>query len=208
MKVVLVMGPQGAGKGTIAAALAKEYGWAHISAGDLLRDEVKMGSAEGKRIDAILKKGELVDNDTVVRLVVGKLKGMKKPVVFVDGLPRDMEQARLLNESIPVDAALVFEISDELAVERISGRTICQSCQAVYGKDIPPKKKGVCDKCGGKLIVRSDDTPAALRQRIKIYHERTEPVLALYDVIRVDAAGSVDRVVSNAKAALRKKGLI
>lgn len=204
--IIIVTGPQGAGKGTVASRLAKRYGWRHISAGELLRHEVASGSALGKRIASRINKGKLIDDALVVKMLQKHVAPKPKTTVFLDGVPRDVTQARLLNKVYHIDCVLDLEIPDRVAIKRIGGRLECPKCGTTYGISIKPKRRGVCDKDGVKLKRRDDDTPAALRARIRTYHKRTQPVLKLYGdrVIRIDARGEVPGVMKRATAALKK----
>jgi len=204
--IIIVTGPQGAGKGTVASRLAKRYGWRHISAGELLRKEVASGSALGKRIAGRINKGKLVDDALVVKMLQKHVAPKPRTTVFLDGVPRDVTQARMLNKVYHIDCVLDLEIPDKVAIKRIGGRLECPKCGATYGNSIKPKRRGICDKDGVKLKRREDDTPAALKRRIRTYHERTQPVLKLYGdrVIRIDARGQVPTVMKRATVALKK----
>jgi len=186
LKIVL-LGPPGAGKGTQGVVLSKSYNIAHISTGDILREAVKAGTAQGKKALEYMNKGELVPDEVVTGIVVERLaREDAKKGFILDGFPRTLKQAEDLDKelkgmSIGIDMVLYFEIPDAVAIERLTGRRVCKACGANYHiKNIPPQKEGVCDHCGANLFQRPDDTIATVRNRLKVYDEQTSPLIKYY----------------------------
>lgn len=186
MKLVL-LGPPGAGKGTQSVVLAKRYNIPHISTGDILRESVKSGAALGLKAKSFMDKGELVPDEIVTGIVAERLK--KDDVrrgYILDGFPRTLKQAEDLDASLKmassgIDMVLYFATSAAVAIERLSGRRVCKSCGFNYHvKNIPPKREGVCDKCGSALFQRPDDKEDTVRNRLKVYEEQTKPLIDYY----------------------------
>ena len=181
MTNILVLGPQGSGKGTMAALLSKHIGIPHLDAGQLLRDEIQKNTKLGKQLAQRMNKGLLVPDKTVIKIVESHITKLNcKNGYILDGFPRTLNEAELLDEITTIDLVFNLQISDALAIKRLSARRICPKCHRVYGNELPPKKAGVCDTCKSKLIQREDDTPPAIKKRLAIYHEETEPLLEYY----------------------------
>lgn len=195
---LVLLGPPGSGKGTQTERLCKEFGFTHISTGDLLRESVRNGTPLGLKAKKYMEAGDLVPDDLVIELV--KLKLDKCPKGFVlDGFPRTVEQAKALGKICDIDAAINLEVNEEDIVGRMINRRSCKNCGAVYNlQSNPTKKPGICDKCGGELYQRSDDTEETVRARMKVYKERTLPLIAFYKkqgiLMNIDARGGIDRV--------------
>ena len=186
MKLVL-LGPPGAGKGTQSAVLSKKYNIPHISTGDILRESVKSGQELGLKAKSFMDKGELVPDDVVIGIVVERLKlADTKKGFILDGFPRTLKQAENLDASLKkigsgIDMVVYFQTSPAVAIERLTGRRVCKNCGFNYHiKNIPPKKDGICDKCGGTLFQRPDDNEATVRNRLKVYEEQTKPLVDYY----------------------------
>jgi adenylate kinase len=186
MKIVL-LGAPGAGKGTQSVVLSKNYRIAHISTGDILREAVKAGTALGKKALEYMNKGALVPDEVVTGIVIERLsKDDARKGFILDGFPRTLVQAKdldaqLLKMKSSIDMVLYFEIPEPIAIERLTGRRVCKSCGANYHtKNIPPKKEGICDKCGGPLYQRPDDTIDTVRNRLNIYEKQTQPLVDYY----------------------------
>jgi len=179
---LIFLGAPGAGKGTLATLLSKDYGIPQISTGDLFRAAVKDGSELGRKVKGIMEKGELVPDSLTVELVRERLaKPDAQQGYILDGFPRTVAQADALAESQKIDAAINFRISDELVIRRLSGRRVCRSCGAIYHIDnMPPKVEGTCDRCGGELYIRDDDKIESIKNRLRVYKEQTEPLIAYY----------------------------
>ena len=179
---LIFLGAPGAGKGTLATLLSKEYGIPQISTGDLFRAAVKEGSELGKQVQGIMEKGELVPDSLTVELVRQRLSKADAGGGFIlDGFPRTVVQADALAEFQKIDAVINFSISDELVIRRLSGRRVCRACGAIYHiENMPPKVEGTCDRCGGQLYIRDDDRIDSIKNRLRVYKEQTEPLIAYY----------------------------
>jgi adenylate kinase len=179
---LIFLGAPGAGKGTLAALLSKDYGIPQISTGDLFRAAVKDGSELGRKVKGIMEKGELVPDSLTIQLVRERLaKPDAQEGYILDGFPRTVAQADALAEFQKIDLAVNFSISDELVIRRLSGRRVCRSCGAIYHiENMPPEVEGTCDRCGGELYIRDDDKIESIKNRLRVYKEQTEPLIAYY----------------------------
>ncbi len=198
MKKLVILGPQGSGKGTQADLLSKRYNIPHIDVGQVLREHVTKKTEIGKKLEEPMKKGELLPHDLIDPVVEQRLSepDCKKGFVL-DGYPRQLEEAEFLDSIADLDAVIVLEIPDTVAVKRLSARRICLGCTAfLYG--LPKEIGKECQECGGKLVQREDDKPAAVKQRLKLYHEETEPLIEYYkprDILhRINGTGTVEEV--------------
>jgi adenylate kinase len=200
------MGPPGAGKGTQAFAVRTRYRAAHISTGDILRENVKRGSELGLRAKSFMDEGKLVPDNLIIDMVKDRISMPDAQEGFLfDGFPRTAVQAEafdaLLSDlSIHLDAVILLEVSDEEVVRRLTRRRVCSSCNAVFNtKSHPTKKEGACDVCGGKVVQRDDDKEPIIRNRLEIYRKDTEPVVKYYErkglLHRVDGSGGSDTVL-------------
>jgi adenylate kinase len=181
MKLIF-LGPPGAGKGTLAGLVCKDHGIPQISTGDIFRDAIKRETELGKKVKEIVGRGDLVPDELTVSLVKERLTQADAAGGYIlDGFPRTIPQAEALEKFQKLDAVVNFAISDELVVKRLSGREICKSCGAIYHvTNMPSKVKGVCDKCGGPVIVRPDDSLESITNRLQVYRNQTEPLIAFY----------------------------
>jgi len=180
--ILLLLGPQGAGKGTQAEYLEDHFGVKTVSVGSMLRAEMKKGSKVGKQVEAFVNSGKLAPNDLVDQIVEAQVhaKEYRKGVVL-DGYPRDPAQAVTFDKFAKISAVVVIQISDDEAVERLKHRLVCEKCGMNFNEvSRPPVVKGICDKDGGKLMKRKDDKPKAIRGRLKIYHHETKRVIEHY----------------------------
>lgn len=184
---LILLGPPGAGKGTQSIVLSREYKIPHISTGDILREAVKDRTALGSKARAFMEKGELVPDDIVTGIVAQRLKKPDAKKGFIlDGFPRTLKQAKDLDSSLEeasseIEMALYFETTPKVAIERLSGRRVCRKCGFNYHiKNIPPKKDGVCDKCGGELYQRVDDREETVLKRLNVYEAQTKPLIEYY----------------------------
>jgi adenylate kinase len=184
---IILLGPPGAGKGTQSVVLAKTYNIPHISTGDILRESVKNGLPLGLKAKSYMDKGELVPDEVVVGIVAERLKKNDTKTGFIlDGFPRTVKQGEELDKALKgisssIDMVIFFKTSDKVAVERLTGRRVCKNCGANYHiKNIPPKKEGICDKCGSPLMQRPDDTETTVLNRLKVYEVQTKPLIDYY----------------------------
>ena len=179
---LIFLGAPGAGKGTLAAQLSKEYGIPQISTGDIFRAAVKEGSELGRKVQGIMEKGELVPDSLTVELVEERLAQADAQNGYIlDGFPRTIAQADALASFQKIDMVINFNTSDEVVIRRLSGRRVCRSCGAIYHvENMPPKFKGRCDKCGGELYTRDDDTIESIKNRLRVYKDQTEPLIEYY----------------------------
>ncbi|MCD8215955.1 MAG: adenylate kinase [Clostridiales bacterium] len=210
MKLVLI-GCPGAGKGTQAKILSKHFGLAHISTGDLLREQVKSETPLGLKLKSIMESGGLVSDDIVSELLSQRIKADDcKNGYILDGYPRNVSQAEGLSAIVgELDRVVDIEVADELIIERMSGRRSCGGCGAMYHvKYNPPKAEGICDSCGGKLITRSDDAPETVKHRLDVYHSQTAPVIDYYNkkgiVLKIDGSKPIDEVSKELTELLEK----
>jgi len=214
MKLIF-LGPPGAGKGTQATVISKKYGIAHISTGDILRDNVARETELGLKAKKYMESGQLVPDDVIVDMVERRLKEEDCRAGFIlDGFPRTVVQAEALDKlleklHITLDGIVYFDVPDDVVIKRLSGRRICKSCGAIYNiHSQPPKKEGVCDLCGGELYQRSDDEESVVRNRLKVYKEQTAPLISYYEksdkFLRVDASQDSSAVVQAIVEAVKK----
>ena len=182
MKLIL-LGAPGAGKGTQAEILCKEFSIPTISTGNILRAAIKNGTPTGMKAKSFMDAGKLVPDDVIIGVITDRLA---EPDCangdILDGVPRTIAQAEALEKAgINFDDVISIEISDQEIEERMAGRRVCEHCGASYHVvAVPPKQEGVCDKCGGKLVRRHDDDPEVVEQRLAVYHKETEPLKDFY----------------------------
>ena len=182
MKLIL-LGAPGAGKGTQADILCKELDIPTISTGNILRAAIKNGTPTGMKAKAYMDEGKLVPDDVIIGIITERVAEEDcKNGYILDGVPRTIAQAEALEKAgIVFDDVVSIEISDEVIMERMSGRRVCEACGASYHLvAVPPKQEGICDKCGGKLVQRKDDAPETVKARLEVYHKETEPLKAFY----------------------------
>ena len=182
MKLIL-LGAPGAGKGTQAEILCKKLGIPSISTGNILRAAIKDGTPTGVQAKSYIDAGKLVPDEVIIGIVNERLSQDDCAKGYIlDGVPRTIAQAEALEKAgIRFDAVVSIEISEDEILRRMSGRRVCEACGSSYNVEaVPPRVEGVCDNCGGKLIQRKDDTPETVRERLKVYHTETEPLVGFY----------------------------
>lgn len=215
MKIIM-LGAPGAGKGTYAKQITQKYGIPAISTGDIFRENIKNGTELGKKAKSYMDAGNLVPDELVCDLVVDRLKqdDCKKGYIL-DGFPRTIPQAEALTEALKkqddsIDFALEINMADEAIIERMAGRRVCKNCGATYHVvNIPPKKEGVCDECGGEIILRDDDAPETVKKRLEVYHEQTAPLIEYYDKTGllnvIDGSKGLEQCMADIYAVLESK---
>ena len=182
MKLIL-LGAPGAGKGTQAEILCKKLSIPTISTGNILRAAIKEGTPTGLKAKSFIDAGALVPDEVIIGIVDERLaRDDCQGGYILDGVPRTIAQAEALEKAgIGFDAVVSIEISEEEILRRMNGRRVCEACGSSYNVvSIPPRVEGICDNCGGKLIQRKDDTPETVRERLKVYHTETEPLVDFY----------------------------
>lgn len=215
MNIILV-GPPGAGKGTQAVKIAKELDLPHISTGDIFRQAVSEGTPLGLKAKSFMDQGELVPDEVVIGIVEERLKQEDALRGFIlDGFPRTLPQARALDEALAkdnrgIDLAIEINVNEDELVTRLAGRRVCRNCGTPYHvKFNPPKNDSVCDVCGGEVYQRADDEETTIRNRLNVYKDQTEPLIAYYDdrgsLARIDGAKPVDEVTEDMTKAIKAK---
>jgi len=196
---IILLGAPGAGKGTIAEGIRTSSPFLHVSTGDMLREAVKNGTPVGRQAESYMKRGELAPDEVILRIVDERLdKGSNRDAYMFDGFPRTLEQARLLDQLLArrgagVNKVFLLDAPRELLITRLTGRRVCRRCgQGYHIVNIPPRKAGVCDVCGGELYQRADDSEATILNRLDVYTKQTESLIAYYErarvLVRVDSA--------------------
>lgn len=186
MKIVM-LGAPGAGKGTQAEMLAKKYDIPHVSTGDIFRMNIKNGTELGMEAKKYMDQGLLVPDELTVRILLDRVAKEDCTKGYVlDGFPRNIPQANVLDDALSklgdkIDYAINVDVPDENIIRRMSGRRACLACGATYHiEHVPPKKEGICDKCGQELVLRDDDKPETVKNRLQVYKEQTQPLIDFY----------------------------
>lgn len=202
MKLILI-GCPGAGKGTQAKKLSKYFNIAHISTGDLLREQIELKTDLGKKVTDIMNAGQLVSDEIVSEILARRIERADCINGYIlDGYPRNLNQAEgLSNITGNIDRVVLIDVDDNVIVERMAGRRGCPKCGHMYHVEYnPPKNSGICDECGSELIQRKDDTEETVKSRLKVYHETTAPIIHYYDekgiLLQVDGMGSIDDITA------------
>ncbi len=203
---LVILGKQGAGKGTQCVRLARHYVVPHISTGDMLRAAARSETAFGKKAKEFMDAGELVPDEVMIGVVQERLDYEDTAMrgFILDGFPRTTGQAsaldEILGESRALDLALDLEVDTTVVLERLASRRVCSVCGAIYSAASPPHVDASCDHCGGEVVQRDDDQPEAIERRLRLYEEQTAPLIAWYlerkKLVAVDGLGSPDVVFS------------
>ncbi|HHY44660.1 MAG TPA: adenylate kinase [Firmicutes bacterium] len=218
MRLVL-LGAPGSGKGTQAKLLASEFGLLHVAPGDIFRSEIRAGTELGRLVEGILARGELVDDETCIRVIDTRLVSEEAKQGFVlDGFPRTIGQAEALDRILSgrgesLDLAVALEVDEDAILRRALSRRVCSRCGKPYNLAMqPPKVAGKCDDCGGDLVTRKDDQESTVKERLAVYREFTEPLTSYYAekgiLESVSGEGEVNEVFLRIKEALRKRNLL
>lgn len=186
---IILLGAPGAGKGTIAKMLVEQYGIVQISTGDILRQAVKEGTEIGKKAAEYMNTGKLVPDTIIMEIIEQRIvkPDCAKGIIF-DGFPRTIAQAQALGKllaenNMTIDAIINLQVPEDVVLKRLTSRRTCSNpnCQAIYNiYTMPPKKEGICDKCGSKLVQRDDETQEAIKVRLTTYYEKTQPLIDYY----------------------------
>lgn len=212
MKIIM-LGAPGAGKGTQAKMIAKEYGVPHVSTGDIFRANIKNGTELGMEAKKYMDQGLLVPDELTVRILLDRVAQDDCGNGYVlDGFPRTIPQAEVLDRALTelgdqIDHAIDVDVPDENIIKRMSGRRACLTCGATYHiEHIPPKQEGICDTCGSPLVLRDDDRPETVKNRLDVYHRQTQPLIEYYEkkgVLRtVDGTKPMEEVFAAIRAIL------
>ena len=210
----MILGKQGAGKGTQAVRLSRHYVVPHISTGDMLRVAVRSGSEFGQRAKLFMDAGELVPDEVIIGVVRERLDNddTKLRGFLLDGFPRTVHQAEALDEILAphgVDLVIDLEVPTDVVLKRLAGRRVCEECGTNYGVSRPPTADWTCDVCGGKVIQREDDTETAIARRLALYEQQTEPLIGWYmkkdKLATVDGLGKPDDVTAKLVRAIDRR---
>ncbi|WP_448383268.1 adenylate kinase [Desulfosoma sp.] len=210
---IILLGPPGAGKGTQAKRMIERYGIPQISTGDMLRAALKAGTPLGLEAKKYMDKGALVPDEVVVGLVRERIQEDDcRKGYMLDGFPRNVSQAETLDGMLKelgqkIDHVVCIDVPDQELIQRLTGRRTCRECGAGFHVMFdPPKKDGVCDKCGGQLYQRDDDNEATVTSRLKVYADQTKPLIEYYEkqgkLRKIDGMGSIDEIFERIKAVL------
>jgi len=213
---VIFLGAPGAGKGTQAAIVAQELNLVHIASGDLFRQALEQGTELGLQAKSYMEKGMLVPDEVTIRMVLERISAPDCELgIILDGFPRNLEQAEALDEALSgqgkaIDKTVYIKVSEKELLDRLGGRWICRNCQTPYhATNSPPKVWGKCDKCGGELYQRADDTVETVKKRLDVYFDQTAPLIDYYTragkLLEVDGEGTTGEVAGRIVAALGSK---
>jgi adenylate kinase len=200
---LVLLGKQGAGKGTQAARLSERYAIEHVSTGDLFRAAAAAGTAAGREAEQYMNRGDLVPDELTLRIVEERFAedGLVDQGFVLDGFPRTLPQAEKLEEVLdgyPLDLVINLDVPTEIVLDRIAGRRVCEDCGTTYHVNAPPKDNWTCDVCGGRVVQREDDTEDAVMRRLELYEEETVPIIDFYrklgKLVVVDGTGDGDDV--------------
>jgi adenylate kinase len=199
---IIVLGPQGSGKGTQGKKISQTYGIPHIATGDELRKMKELPTPTGIMIKEVMDRGGLVEDELLIRMIRDRLdRGDTLPGFVLDGFPRTLPQAEKLEDVLdghPLDLVINLDVPTEIVLDRIAGRRVCEKCGTTYHVNAPPKSDWTCDVCGGRVVQREDDTEDAVLRRLELYAEETVPIIDFYrkvgKLVVVDGTGDGDDV--------------
>ncbi len=211
---IIFLGAPGAGKGTQASIMAKELNLIHIASGDLLRQAIEQGTEIALQAKSYMEKGKLVPDEITIQMVLERMSATDcESGVILDGFPRNLKQAKALDRALAeqakaVDKVVYIKVSEEELTRRLSGRWICRNCQTPYhSTDSPPEIWDKCDRCGGELYQRTDDTPSTVKERLKVYFAETAPLIDYYTqsgkLLEIDGEGEINEISGRIALALR-----
>lgn len=211
--VLILLGAPGAGKGTQAVRMSEQYGIPQIATGDLFRENLRLNTLIGQKAKSYMDKGQLVPDELVLDMLFERIsKEDCKKGYILDGFPRTIPQAEAFDKRIAQTHAHVIvislEVPDSIILERLTGRIVCENCSAPYHKTANPSKQpGICDRCGGKLIHRQDDSEEVVRNRLKVFHDQTEPVKQHYQnkncLVLIDGSVSKENTIAQIETSLQ-----
>jgi adenylate kinase len=216
---IIFLGAPGAGKGTQAVAAAQALNLTHVASGDLFRQALEQGTQLGRQAKSYMEKGVLVPDEITIQMVLARLSAPDGTAgVILDGFPRNLTQAKALDKALAerskiIDKVVYIKVSEEELLKRLSGRWLCRHCQKVYNIiESPSTLRSKCDRCGGELYQRPDDTSQTVKKRIKVYFGETAPLIDYYaqrdKLLEIDGEGSVDEVTRRIIAALPKEEFV
>ena len=211
---IIFLGAPGAGKGTQASIMAKELNLIHIASGDLLRQAIEQGTEIALQAKSYMEKGKLVPDEITIQMVLERMSATDcESGVILDGFPRNLKQAKALDRALAeqakaVDKVVYIKVSEEELTRRLSGRWICRNCQTpCHSTDSPPEIWVECDRCGGELYQRTDDTPSTVKERLKVYFAETAPLIDYYTqsgkLLEIDGEGEINEISGRIALALR-----
>ena len=209
---IVLLGFPGAGKGTQAEMLKQEYGFMHVSTGDLIRHEIAQGTPLGKKIELLISQGNLASDEDAVRLLVAAIKDRDDNIIF-DGFPRTTAQAEILDKYLAengkrVDEVVLLSMREEVVLKRLTSRRVCSGCGSIYNTTSADYKE-ICTKCGGHLITRPDDTLESAKHRLEVFKKETQPLIEYYQksgvLKKVDGGGTPHEVFNKVQETLGLK---
>jgi adenylate kinase len=208
---LVVLGKQGAGKGTQCVRLSHHYVVPHVSTGDMLRAAVKSRTEHGERAQILMDEGELVPDELIMEMVEQRLSqaDARTRGFLLDGAPRTIAQAKMLEELLvpdTLDLVIDLDVPTQVVLRRLAARRVCEDCGTNYSVSSPPTIRGICDVCGGQVVQRDDDTEEAISRRLELYRRQTKPLLDFYTkanlLVTVNGSGSLDQVTRRAVRAI------
>ena len=212
---IILLGPPGAGKGTLSSKIIDRLDAVQIATGDIFRYNISNKTELGMKAKSYMDRGDLVPDELTIDLVwdaFDKVENREKRIVLFDGFPRNLDQAKALDcgmaeRNTEISQVVYFDVDDKILIERITGRRVCEDCgETFHIKFNKPKEDGVCDKCGGKLIQRNDDNEDTVRNRISVYNDHTSPLIEYYEkagkLVKIDGAKTPEEVFNEFKAKL------